>query len=1108
MSPEIITSEELLLDRLGTYLKSSKKSRLSLGYLYLPGLTRIGPALSASADVHLLIGNTTTKKSLEQLAEFHQSHEPVLDAAESQAHPQRFLVRKMVEETAKSLGDSLEKMPQTQEAEVLLRSLAVMIREKRLKVRIFTRGRLHSKSYIFDHSKSFVRERALQDGEENGVSIIGSTNVALSEFSHPSEMNVLLHDNESHLRSTDQFENLWKGSKDFSEELLNELENSWALALMTPYDIYIKTLYTLVKDRLDGTEGRDILWEDEITAKLADFQKVAVRQAIQIIRDYGGVFVSDVVGMGKSFIAAAVLKHFQKLEQARPLIVCPRSLVDMWEEYNEAYNLNARVLSMGFLHDEENGTPNRLLSDPRFRDRDFVLVDESHNFRHHDTQRYKVLQAFLMTGRRCCFLTATPRNRTAWDIYHQLKLFHQDDLTDIPIDPPDLRLYFRLIEEGDRVLPDLLGSILIRRTRKHILRWYGFDSETHQPVDPSSFGEYTDGSKRAYVKIQGLPQFFPERSIRTVEYSIEDTYQGLYEQLRNYIGRPGRGQSTSLLSEEITYARYGLWHYVVAEKKSQEPYISLQRVGAHLSGLMRILLFKRFESSVFAFTQTVRKMIGIHKAFLTALSDGIVPAGEESQAILYEAQEGEEAQLVDALRLVADRYDTKDFDVERLEHHIAHDIDIFGKILELVQHISPAKDAKFQTLKKSLEDGFLKDGKRLIFTQYSDTARYLYENLILVLGTDTTEIVHSGTKNKARLVTRFSPNSNPGIQLRPDEPNLTTLIATDVLAEGLNLQDCDKVINYDLHWNPVRLIQRLGRIDRIGSKNDEIHAFNFLPETGIEQNLGLRDKLSNRIREIHETIGEDSAILEPTEQINESAMYAIYEKQDGQSDEFEEEDEFVNINEAEEIIRQIQKENPTEFDRIANLRDGIRAAMHEAALGTYVFCQAGRFQRLYLTDERGEVTTREVPNILGRLNCKRDLEGAPLPSQHSFRVQDILQQFSSEAKERETERGHSLSVTQGQRYVLKELKELFNKSTEEDVQAQLNVLVKVFQKPVSSAISRELNLLRRNGLQGRDLFRRMVDLYQLHDMANWMEKKLSDDEEELIARVICSESFV
>ena len=150
------------------------------------------------------------------------------------------------------------------------------------------------------------------------------------------------------------FDDLWEESQEFDEALMNEMKQSWAVAPVRPYDIYLKTLYTLVKDRLEGEDDKDVLWDDEIIKRLADFQKVAVRQAVQMIRDYGGAFVADVVGLGKSYIGAAIVKHFERTDHARPLIVCPAPLVDMWERYNEVYQLNARVLSTGYLREDDS----------------------------------------------------------------------------------------------------------------------------------------------------------------------------------------------------------------------------------------------------------------------------------------------------------------------------------------------------------------------------------------------------------------------------------------------------------------------------------------------------------------------------------------------------------------------------------------------------------------------------------------------------------------------------------------------------------------------------------------------------------------------------------
>jgi len=946
------------------------------------------------------------------------------------------------------------------------------------------------------------------DRHENGIAIVGSSNLTLSGVTHNTELNVVVQGNDNHAELVRWFEDLWKESQDFDEALMQEMKQSWAVVPVRPYDIYMKTLYTLVKDRLEGEEDKDILWDDEITKRLADFQKVAVRQAIQMVRDYGGAFIADVVGLGKSYIGTAIVKHFERTEHARPIIICPAALVDMWDRYNEVYQLNARVLSMGYLKEDDDGTAKFLLEDVKYRERDFVLIDESHNLRYPDTQRYKVVQAFLATGRRCCFLTATPRNKSAWDVYHQIKLFHQDDKTDLPVNPPSLREYFKLIEHGERKLPDLLSNLLIRRTRNHILRWYGFDAETHQPVDPSRFREYLDGKRRAYVFVGGRHQFFPKRELDTIEYSIEETYQGLYQQLRKYLGKSRKGIPGKPPVDELTYARYGLWHYVIKEKQRREPYASLHRAGTNLRGLIRVLLFKRFESSVFAFKETIDKLLKVHERFREALSQGFVPAGEDAQAILYEPNQAEEQDLMDALRKISGRYDIADFDLKCLQEHIDHDIQLLKKIQTLVKPITPDKDNKLQTLKKWMKEKPLKDGKRLIFTQYADTARYLFDDLNPGGKLKDVEVIFSGDKSKARVVGRFAPKANPEYKFQSGESELFTVIATDVLAEGLNLQDCDKVINYDLHWNPVRLIQRFGRIDRIGSDYDVIYGFNFLPETGIERNLGLRQKLRNRIQEIHDTIGEDSAILDRTEQINEEAMYAIYEKKGGQLSLFEEEEEeFLDLNEAEEILRQLRKESPAEYERIANLRDGIRTVKPSSANGLYVFCQAGRYQQLFLLDEKGDVVSRDIPRILGVIKCEPDMAGSTLPSGYNSSVMRVKRQFTEEVKHRLTEREHTLSLTHGQRYTLREMRVLFETISDEDIKAQINILEKAFRGTITTAINRELNLLRRNGVTGQELLKSLTRIYHQHSMRELLDRRSLQLEDHPIPKIVCSEGF-
>lgn len=1116
---------ERLVDHINRILPSTETARFAIGYFFLSGLEAIADKLDGVRELRLLIGNTTNRETLEQIAEGYRRLDLVNEAVEAQSYPKRAESRRMVAGAAEDVRVSIELMEQTDEAEKLVGVLARMIEEKRLKVRVYTKGRLHAKAYIFDYR---------QDGRyEKGIAITGSSNFTLSGLSHNTELNVIVHGEGNHAALSSWHEELWNESEEFDAALIEEMKSSWAAAPVRPYDIYMKTLYALVRDRLEGDTDTEVLWDDEITARLADFQKVAVRQAVQMIRDYGGAFVADVVGLGKSFIGAAIVKHFERTQHARPLILCPAPLVEMWERYNEVYALNACVLSLGYLRDsslssnkadasgakgtasgDEVASFNALLN--KFPDRDFVLIDESHNLRHSDTQRYKIVQTFLSTGRHCCLLTATPRNKSAWDVYHQIKLFHQAETTDLPVDPPRLKNYFRMIERGERDLPALLSNILIRRTRNHILRWYGYDAATHQQLDPSRFQDYLSGKRSAYVIVGGRHQFFPKRELETIEYSIEDTYSGIYGRLRDYLGKADKPTgkqkmakpTVKRLTDELTYARYGLWHYLKADKGKQEPYASLQRAGANLRGLIRVLLFKRFESSVYAFTETVRRLLRAHELFAAALAEGIVPAGEEAQAILYEPNDAEEGDIVRALEAVSGKYKTEDFHADKLAAHIAHDTKILRTILTLVAPITPAQDTKLQTLIERLATSPLAGVKKLIFTQYADTARYLYDNLNPNNERDDTDVVYSSGKKKSRVAGRFAPRSNPEYARPAGESELNTVITTDVLSEGLNLQDCNVIINYDLHWNPVRLIQRFGRIDRIGSSHTAVHGFNFLPELGLDKNLGLREKLHNRIQEIHDTIGEDAAILDRTESLNEEAMYAIYEKQGGQLSLFEEEDEYLDLNEAEEILRTLRRENPSEYERIANLRDGIRAARSSSSQpGAFVFCQAGRYQQLYLVDERGDIITREAPRVLGWLKCAPEAPGEKLPEGYNNLVARLARRFAEEAKHRQAERENTLSLTHGQKYVLRELRLIFGATDDEDVKGQINILESAFRGGVTTALARELNLLRRNSVTGKHLLKSLANLYHTHNMSALSDRR-AQSTRDAIPQVICSEAFV
>jgi superfamily II DNA/RNA helicase len=460
-------------------------------------------------------------------------------------------------------------------------------------------------------------------------------------------------------------------------------------------------------------------------------------------------------------------------------------------------------------------------------------------------------------------------------------------------------------------------------------------------------------------------------------------------------------------------------------------------------------------------------------------------------------------------------------------------------VLPLVAPITPDKDDKLQTLFLRLNEPVLNlrrltKGKLLIFTQYADTAQYLYDNLNPNGRRDDIDVIYSGEKSRERLVGRFALKANSWFRFHSGETELSTVVATDVLSEGLNLQDCslrspttssygDKIINYDLHWNPVRLIQRFGRIDRIGSEHDRIFAFNFLPETGIERELGLRERLKRRIDEIHETIGEDAAILDPTEQLNEEAMYAIYERKGEQLSLFEEdEEEPMDLNEAEEFLRRLRQENPQEFERIASLRDGIRTGQQSptkglpsnpslrsrvnSAKGIFAFLRAGRYQQLVLLDTEGNVVSRELSEALKAIQCSPEEPAKELPSGYNSALMRAKTKFDDEVKHRTAQRDHTYSLTRGQRYVLKELRTLLNATKDDDARADITLLEGVIRVALPVAVTKKINLLHRNGVTGSSLLDELKRIYFQYNLKECSTQLRRDENE--TSRIVCSSALV
>jgi len=1002
MPHDIIDNREShLADAVRPLLDQSERAHFAVGYFFLSGFKAIASELENIQELRLLIGNTSGRYTIEQLAEAHSSVQSLQQQQRAAVFlsPQQRAQRLAAAE--RLLRERLERLDQTDADQALVRQLARMVRESRLKVRVYTRGRLHAKAYIFDYPAGRF---------ERGIAIVGSSNLSLAGLHDDTGVIVAVDGNATHVQPCRWFDRLWDEAEPFEQRLMRQLEASWALNdSVTPYELYLKVLYHLTKDRL---EEPDVVLPLDFPP-LADFQWAAVKSALRVLKLRNGVFISDVVGLGKTFIAAAILKWLKMRDRQRALIICPAHLVDMWRErFVDRYDLGAEVLSLGML-----SQPDFDWSAERFQNKDLVLLDESHNLRHSDTLRYeRLFQLVRGLGLPMILLTATPRNSRARDILNQIRLFTPDDRIDLGVEPRSLTQYFKLVEEGQRALPPLLQHFLIRRTRKHI--------REHWPD----------------AKIDGRPVRFPDRVLKTIDYSIEKTYGGFYKRLRDLIEPP---DPTRGKHEGLTYARYALHHYVLPEKQRLNPYKDLARAGKRLRGLMRTLLFKRLESSVEAFRQTLAGLIERHEIFLRGLDNGFLIAGEEVEDLLkgIEPGDAERDDLLAELEKLSEKYDLRDFRIEDLRRDVEADLATLREMARHVDPITPEHDAKLQRLLQWLgEEPLLRTHKLLIFTQYIDTARYLTKQLreAGLRPPETIEHADSTRADLQTLVNRFAPIANE--VKAPVKNPIHILVATDVLSEGLNLQDAALILNYDLHFNPVRLIQRFGRIDRINSPHKEIYAFNFLPELELEKHLHLREILRARIDEIHRTIGEDAAILEPDEQLNPEAMYAIYEGDGKKLEAIEDELENavdLEVQDAEDLMRRIQRQQPELFNRIVALPNAIRPAKRRPApprappRGPALFFsgQAGDSQRLWLADAPGNTLPQDNHSALPAIACPPDEPRQALPPDYNALVSKLKARFEQEYQEYLAAGGTPQRLSPAQRWALEVIRDAYQRAT-------------------------------------------------------------------------------
>lgn len=861
------------------------------------------------------------------------------------------------------LRADLEQLPLSRDYAHLIDELTAFLRRDSVAVNYYKGDFLHAKAYLTPNA-----------------AIVGSSNFTPSGMTRRAELN-LVQQTKAVVKDLREnwFERMWAESANQKDALIEALQESkFNGARWTPHDVFIKVLYEYFKDRLTPES-----MESRLGVELASFQQEGLREAVRLIDRHGGAIVSDAVGLGKTYIGMGLLEHYvlghrRKGHIPKGLVICPAQLRDLvWEPKLEEYGIKCEVISQEAL-----GRADFQWRD--FNNYDVILIDESHNFRNPGTGRYANLMKLLSTGKpdkKVILMTATPINNSIWDLYHQVSFItRQQDSFFREYGIRNLKGFFKEVADGGADIFNLLEQVMVRRSR-------------HDVKERQRLGEEIRLPGKGVIR-------FPERRLHSVDYDLEATYDGIYQDVVDII-------------ENLALVSFDIEKYTLKGQDSQEVKKKRQSSEA-LIGILKTLYLKRLESSLQAFTVSVENQKAYQKRFYEMLRDKhklLDSSDNRKLAKLLAMQEGDDLQAdIEALIDELPDVDMTEYDVKAIEREVKRDIQALDSItlkIKLAQQSYEAhrRDAKLNRVKQVLGEQ-LAGQKTLIFSYYRDTAQYVYE----ALANDSEwqsawerppviEVIHGGTdgKRRERLVRRFAPKANTSEDgqsvISEQEPEIDILISTDVLSEGQNLQDAGVIINYDLHWTPIRMIQRAGRIDRLGTTFETLSIYNCFPESGLESLLKLVQRLQDRIRDIDRTVGLDASVL--GEVISTRSLEQLRKLRGGDTDildALQQEDELVSTDEMKlPLMLYLQQMG---MDRIRAIPRGIGSGIAKTPRPSGVFFafQTGdrNFWRLHTNDDEIITDKRRLFKYL----YTQPTEPRVMPK--GFEVYDLLDKVTND----------------------------------------------------------------------------------------------------------------
>lgn len=895
--------------------------------------------------------------------------------------------------------------------EITLQRLAHQLVSGKVCVKLYLREPLHAKLYLAHRpDDSFCPIMAL----------MGSSNLTWAGLRGNGELNAEFGDSDQTRKLYNWFADRWddKFCIDITKELIEVINESWAGEnVIPPYYIYLKTAYHLSEEARNGI--KEFTLSPDFRRELFDFQQTAVKIAARHLRNEkrGGAMIGDVVGLGKTITACAIAKLYETTYASSTLIICPANLQDMWKKYARKYDLKVDIISMAKPIDVDNARYYRL-----------IIIDESHNLRNGvKGTRYKNIKALIdRQDSNVLLLTATPYNKDFSDLANQLKLFISDD-QDLGLRP---EAYIRTLG-GERQFMqahsetfirsisafekspcvedwnELMKLFLVRRTRTFI-------KDNYAKIDPENGRKYL-------VFPDGSRSYFPDRIPKALKFTTEDGDQ---------FSRLYSAEMIEMM-ESLKLPRYGLTAFINEEKAADASTLekqimeNLSRAGIQQMGFCKSTFFKRIDSSGFSFLLTLSRHILRNMVFIYALENKLrLPIGDENQlpddfiddedtngSLFGEGNNGNNGELpkisTDLSEYMhrAEEYyniictknnvsfiDSKYFK-RTLKQQLKKDCEVLINMIKLCGDWQPATDQKLNLLYDMITRSH-SDEKIVVFTQYSDTARYIGHEL-RKRGVKQLSVVTGNSENPTTEVEKFSPISNERSDIALED-QYRVMIATDVLSEGQNLQDSHIIVNFDLPWAIIRLIQRAGRVDRIGQKEDQIYCYSFFPADGVEQIISLRERLNNRINENANIIGSDEIFFEG----NEQNLRDMFNEKAGTLD--DEDDGDVDLSsQAYQIWKNATDANPKLKEIIPKLQNMVystKSATNPAESGVITYARTHNdFDVLTWLAPDGSIVSHSQKRILQAMSCDALTPAtSPLVNHHEL-VCDAVAQVESDS---------------------------------------------------------------------------------------------------------------